>query len=61
MFSLFLGEKGLVLNLVFLIGTTLILFFYKKKMNCITGDMLGAMNEVLEAVLFLGAGAVLGL
>ena len=58
-FSLFLGYKGLVLNVVFFIGVALILMFYKKKMNCITGDMLGAMNEVLEAILFLCAGAAL--
>jgi adenosylcobinamide-GDP ribazoletransferase len=58
-FSLFLGYKGLVLNLLFFMGVGLILVFYKKKMNCITGDMLGAMNEVLEAILFLGAGAAL--
>jgi adenosylcobinamide-GDP ribazoletransferase len=57
-FSLFLGYKGLVLNIVFFIGVAFILVFYKKKMNCITGDMLGAMNEVMEAVLFLGAGAL---
>ncbi|MCP3941811.1 MAG: adenosylcobinamide-GDP ribazoletransferase [Desulfobacteraceae bacterium] len=57
-FSLFLGYKGLVLNLIFFIGVALILIFYKKKMNCITGDMLGAMNEVLEAILFLGVGAL---
>ncbi|WP_300462807.1 adenosylcobinamide-GDP ribazoletransferase [Desulfobacula sp.] len=57
--SLFLGYKGLVLNLLFIIMTGSILFFYKKKMNSITGDMLGAMNEILEAVLFLGTGAIL--
>ncbi len=57
LFSLFLGYKGFVLNLLFFMGVPLILVFYKKKLNCITGDMLGAMNEVLEAVLFLGAGA----
>ncbi len=57
--SLFLGYKGLVLNLVFFMGVALILVFYKKKMNCITGDMLGAMNEVLEALLFLAAGALI--
>jgi len=57
--SLFLGYKGLVLNILFFMGVAVILLFYKKKMNCITGDMLGAMNEVLEAVLFLGVGAQL--
>lgn len=57
--SLFLGYQGLVLNIVFFIGVVSILVFYKKKMNCITGDMLGAMNEVLEAILFLAAGALI--
>jgi adenosylcobinamide-GDP ribazoletransferase len=57
--SLFLGYKGLVLNLVFVMGCSALLWFYKKKMNCITGDMLGAMTEILEAMLFLACGAVL--
>ncbi len=57
--SLFLGYKGLILNLVFLIGCLVILWFYKKKMNCITGDMLGAMTELMEAGLFLACGAAL--
>jgi len=57
--SLFLGYKGLVLNLVFLITVLSILGFYKKKLNCITGDMLGAMNEITEAVLFLATGALI--
>ena len=54
--SLFLGYKGLVLNIVFFVVLFIILSFYKKKLNCITGDMLGAMNETMEAVLFLAAG-----
>jgi adenosylcobinamide-GDP ribazoletransferase len=57
--SLFLGYKGLVLNIVFVGTLVLILGFYKKKLNCITGDMLGAMNEIMEAVLFLAAGALI--
>jgi len=57
--SLFLGCKGLVLNFVFIITIVSILGFYKKKLNCITGDMLGAMNEIMEAVLFLATGAVI--
>ena len=57
--SLFLGYKGLVLNIVFVCALVLILGFYKKKLNCITGDMLGAMNEITEAVLFLAAGALI--
>ncbi len=59
LFSLFLGYKGLALNLGFGVGVVLMLGFYKKQMNCITGDMLGAMTEVLEAGLFLVAGIAL--
>ncbi len=55
--SVFLGYNGLVLNLLFGISCLGILWFYKKKMNCITGDMLGAMTELVEAILFLGCGA----
>ncbi|MCP4117144.1 MAG: adenosylcobinamide-GDP ribazoletransferase [Desulfobacteraceae bacterium] len=54
-----LGVKGVVLLLVFGVTVFLILGFYKIKMGCITGDMLGAMTEVTEAVLFLTAGATL--
>ena len=57
--SVFLGYKGLVLNLGFCLGCIMILRFYKKQMNCITGDMLGAMTEVMEGFLFLAAGTVL--
>ncbi|MCF6246298.1 MAG: adenosylcobinamide-GDP ribazoletransferase [Desulfobacula sp.] len=57
--SLFLGYKGLVLNAVFAVSVAGILIFYKRKLNCITGDMLGAMTEIVEALLFLAAGAVL--
>ncbi len=57
--SLFLGYKGLVLTFGFCLGTFVILRFYKKNMGCITGDMLGAMTEALEAFLFLAAGVAL--
>ena len=57
--SLFLGYKGLVLNLAFMGTLFLVLGFYKKKLNCITGDMLGALNEIMEAVLFLATGALI--
>jgi adenosylcobinamide-GDP ribazoletransferase len=30
-----------------------ILGYYRNRMGCITGDMLGAMTEVMEASLFL--------
>ncbi|PIE62257.1 MAG: adenosylcobinamide-GDP ribazoletransferase [Desulfobacter postgatei] len=55
-FSLFLGVKGLILISGFVLGSVAVLTFYKQKMNCITGDMLGAMTEVMEAWLFMAAG-----
>lgn len=54
-----LGVKGLFIVLVFGVTVFLILAFYRIKMGCITGDMLGAMTEVAEAVLFLAAGAAI--
>ncbi len=54
-----LGVKGVVLLLVFGATVFLLLGFYKIKMGCITGDMLGAMTEVTEAILFLTAGAAI--
>ncbi|HAR34624.1 MAG TPA: adenosylcobinamide-GDP ribazoletransferase [Desulfobacter sp.] len=55
-FSLLLGYKGLILISGFAMGCVAILKFYEQKMNCITGDMLGAMTEVMEALLFMAAG-----
>lgn len=49
----FLGWQGLWLNIWFVVLTAGILRYYKKQMGCVTGDMLGAMSEVTEAVLFL--------
>lgn len=51
--SLFLGWQALWLYLCFAIITSTILFYYKKRMGCITGDMLGALIEVSEAGLFM--------
>lgn len=51
-----LGLKGVALVLVFLATTGLVLFYYQRKMGCITGDMLGAVSEVSETILFLFAG-----
>ena len=51
--SLLLGWQFLWVNLWFIIITSSILYYYKKRMECITGDMLGAMIEVTEAGLFL--------
>jgi adenosylcobinamide-GDP ribazoletransferase len=51
--SIFLGWKGVWLNLIFAVLTITIIFYYKKRMGCITGDMLGAMTEITESILFL--------
>ena len=52
-FSLILGLKAIWLNLAFGMIIAMILLFYKRRMGCITGDMLGAMVELTEAGLFL--------
>ena len=52
-FSLFLGWRGILLNLCFAVTTWALIVFYRKKINGITGDMLGAMTEINEAVLLL--------
>jgi adenosylcobinamide-GDP ribazoletransferase len=51
--SLLLGWKAIWLNLSFAVIVGSILIGYRKRMGCITGDMLGAMTEVTEAGLFL--------
>lgn len=51
--SFCMGCKGLWLNILFIALTALILTYYKKRIGCITGDMLGAMTETIEAMLFL--------
>jgi adenosylcobinamide-GDP ribazoletransferase len=53
--SLILGFKAIWLNLLFAVIVGSILIFYKRRMGCITGDMLGAMTEVTESGLFLMA------
>jgi len=58
--SLFLGWPATRLNLVFIVTTAAVIGYYRKRMGCITGDMLGAMTEVLEAVLFLSVSAGMG-
>jgi len=57
--SLFMGFRGLWLILAFVVFTGIILYYYKKRLGCITGDMLGAMAESMEASLFLVASAAL--
>ncbi len=51
--SLSAGPRGIGLNVAFAAIVAILVLYYKKKMNCITGDMLGAMTEITEALLFL--------
>jgi adenosylcobinamide-GDP ribazoletransferase len=55
--SLALGPAALLLNAAFAVVTAAMIGFYRWRLGCITGDMLGAMTEVTEAVLFLAAAA----
>lgn len=51
--SVFLGWRGLFLLAAFAAVVAATLAYYRAKIGCITGDMLGAMTEVTEAALFL--------
>ncbi len=51
--SFFMGASSIWLNTLFLTFTSALLIFYRKRMGCITGDMLGAMTELIESLLFL--------
>ena len=48
-----LGWHAIWVNISFVAMTILILFYYQRRMGCVTGDMLGAMAEILEAWLLL--------
>ena len=51
--SFLLGWQAVWLILWFAAITAGLIRYYKKRIGCITGDMLGAMTEVTEAGLFL--------
>ncbi|PID40923.1 MAG: adenosylcobinamide-GDP ribazoletransferase [Proteobacteria bacterium] len=51
--ALFLEWRGLLLNLGFVVGTASLIWFYRRRLNGITGDLLGAMTEIMEALLFV--------
>ena len=51
--SLFAGGRGLVLIGLFCGITLAVVLYYRRRMGVVTGDMLGAMAEINEALLFL--------
>ncbi len=51
--SLLTGAKFLLINGGFALATLAVLLFFRRKMGCITGDMFGAMIEIIEIFLFL--------
>jgi len=55
--SLFAGRAAAALNLCFAGATILVLWFYKKRMGCVTGDMMGAMIEFVEVALLIAVTA----
>ena len=50
--SIFLKWQAVVINLGFVLVVTVVLAYYRKKLNGITGDMLGALTEITESGLF---------
>jgi adenosylcobinamide-GDP ribazoletransferase len=53
--SCLLGWQAIWLILCFGAITAGLIRYYRKRLGCITGDMLGAMTEICEAGLFLSA------
>jgi adenosylcobinamide-GDP ribazoletransferase len=51
--SSLLGRQAIWLIICFAAITAGLVVYYKKRMGCITGDMLGAMTEINETGLFL--------
>ena len=51
--SLMTGWKLFLLNTGFALLVAVLVLYYKRRVGCVTGDMLGAMIEICEATLFL--------
>lgn len=51
--SLFLGWRAIWLNLFYAALILMLIHLYRRKLGGITGDLLGAMTEIIEAGLFL--------
>ena len=56
--SLFTAWGFIALNVGFVVIVLSVLWWYRRKINCITGDMLGALIEVTETGLFLVAASL---
>lgn len=56
--SWIISLKMILLTLIFFVILALIIWFYKKEMGCITGDMLGGMCETIEALMFLVSSSI---
>jgi len=52
-----LGTDALRLIFCFTLITAALIGYYRLRLGCVTGDMLGALSESLEALLFLLASA----
>lgn len=57
--SLLLGLQGLLILTAFCTICAAMIVFYRRRIGAITGDMLGAMTEITEALLLLVAAAAL--
>ena len=51
--ALLAGWRGLLASIFFVVITLSLIAYYRSRLGCITGDMLGAMCELNEALLFL--------
>lgn len=48
-----LGPTALGLNAGFVLLVAFLIAYFKRRLGCVTGDMLGALTETVEAALFL--------
>jgi adenosylcobinamide-GDP ribazoletransferase len=58
--ALVMGARGILLVGGFFIIVAGIVYYYRKRMGCITGDMMGALIEWTETGLFLTAAMAVG-
>ena len=56
--SLWAGWQGLVLIAAFVLIVLMTLAYYRRKLGCITGDMIGALIEISETGMLLAAALV---